>query len=80
MKLLDFFDTQTVLVSYMMHNGGNHNTIIKEAGKFLKKARDIEQKEANEGEFPYGVVIASVVHHVRHQNPLRVKTIQQLNI
>ena len=54
MKLLDCFDTQTVLVAYMMHNGGNHNTIIKEAGKFLKEARDLEQKEANEGEFPYG--------------------------
>ena len=48
MKLLDFFDTQTVLVVYMMHNGGNHNTIIKEAGNFLKEARDLEQKEANE--------------------------------
>ena len=35
MKLLGCFDTQTVLVAYMMHNGGNHNTIIKEAGKFL---------------------------------------------
>ena len=29
MKLLDCFDTQTVLVLYMMHKGGNHNTIIK---------------------------------------------------
>ena len=35
MKLLDFFDTQTVLVVYIIHNGGNHNTIIKEAGNFL---------------------------------------------
>ena len=54
MKLLDCFDTHTVLVAYMMHNGGNHNTIIKEAGKFLKEAKDLEQKEATEGEFPYG--------------------------
>ena len=38
MKLLDCFDTQTVLVAYMMHNEGNHNTIIKDAGKFLKEA------------------------------------------
>ena len=36
MNLLDCFDTQTVLVVYMIHNGGNHNTIIKEVGKFLK--------------------------------------------
>ena len=36
MKLLDCFDMQTVLVVYMMHNRGNQNTIIKEAGKFLK--------------------------------------------
>ena len=43
-----------------MHNGGNHNTIIKEAGKFLKEARDIEQKEANEGEFPYGQLVIPV--------------------
>ena len=41
MKLLDCFDTQTVLVAYMMHNEGNHNTIIKEAGKFLQEARDL---------------------------------------
>ena len=54
MKLLDCFDTQTVLVAFMMHNGGNHKTIIKEAGKFLKEAIDLEQKEANEGKFPYG--------------------------
>ena len=54
MNLLDCFDTQTVLVAYMMHNRGNHNTIIKEAGKFLKEAKDLEQKEANEGQFPYG--------------------------
>ena len=52
MKLLDCFDTQMVLVVYMMHNGGNHTTVIKEAGKFLKEARYLEQKEANEGEFP----------------------------
>ena len=44
MKLLDFFDTQTVLVACMMHNRGNDNTIIKEAGNFLKDARDLEQK------------------------------------
>ena len=31
MKFLDCFDMQTVLVAYMMQNGGNHNTIIKEA-------------------------------------------------
>ena len=54
MKLLDCFDTWTVLVAYMMHNGGNHNIIIKEAVKFLKEARDLEQKEPNKGEFPYG--------------------------
>ena len=28
MKVLDCFDTKTVLEVYMMHNGGNHNTII----------------------------------------------------
>ena len=39
--LLYCFDTQTMLVVYMMHNGGNHNTIIKEAGKFLKEAREV---------------------------------------
>ena len=54
MKLLNCFYTQTVLVVYMIHNRGNHNTMIKEAGKFLKEARDLEQKEGNEGEFPYG--------------------------
>ena len=27
--LLDCFDTQMVLVVYMMHKGGNHNTVIK---------------------------------------------------
>ena len=36
----------------MMHNGGNHNNVIKEERNFLKEARDLEQKEANEGEFP----------------------------
>ena len=70
MKLLDCFDTQTVLVVYMMQNGGNRNTIIKEAGKFLKEDRYLEQKEANEGEFPYGqleipmMVIRSIVPKV----------------
>ena len=74
MKLLDCFDTQTVLVVYMMHNGGNHNTVIKEAGKSLKEARDLEQKEANEGEFPYGqleipmMVICSIVPKVPGQD------------
>ena len=74
MKLLDCFDTQTVLVVYMMHNGGNLNTIIKEAGKFLKEARDLEQKEANEGEFPYGqleipvMVIRNIVPKVLGQD------------
>ena len=74
MKLLDCFDTQTVLVVYMMHNRGNHNTIIKEAGKFLKEARDLEKKEANEGEFPYGqleipmMVIRSIVPKVPGQD------------
>ena len=74
MKLLDCFDTQTVLVVYMMHNGGNHNTIIKEAEKFLKEARDLEQKEANEGDFPYGqleipmMVIRSIVPKVPGQD------------
>ena len=58
----------------MMHNGGNHNTIIKEAGKFLKEARDLEQKEANEGDFPYGqlkipmMVICSIVPKVPGQD------------
>ena len=54
MKLLDCFDTQTVLVVDMMHNRVNHNNIIKEAGTFLKEARYHEQKEANEREFPFG--------------------------
>ena len=40
-----------VLVVYMMHNGGKHNTIIKEAGNFLKEARDLEQKEATRESF-----------------------------
>ena len=58
----------------MMHNGGNHNTIIKEAGKFLKEARDLEQKEANKGEFPYGqleipmMVIRNIVPKVPGQD------------
>ena len=74
MKLLDCFDTQTVLVVYIMLNVRNHNTIIKEAGKFLKVARDIEQKEANEGKFPYGqleipmMVICSIVPKVPGQD------------
>ena len=74
MKLLDCFDTQTVLVAYMMHNGGNQNIIIKEAGNFLNESRDLEQKEANEGEFPYGqleipmMVIRSIVPKVPGQD------------
>ena len=74
MKLLDCFDMQTVLVAYMIHNRGNHNTIIKEAGQFLKEARDLEQKEANEGEFPYGqleiamIVIRNIVPKVPGQD------------
>ena len=73
MKLLDCFDTQMVLVEYMMHIGGNHNTIIKEAEKFLKEVRDLEQKETNKGEFPYGqlkipmMVIRSIVPNVPGQ-------------
>ena len=51
MKLLDCFDTQTVLVVYMMHNGGNHNTIIKEAGNFLKEAIDLEKKRPTRESF-----------------------------
>ena len=43
-SLLDCFDTQTVMVVYMMYNRGNNNTIIKEAGNFLREARDLEQK------------------------------------
>ena len=50
----------------MMHNGGNHNTIIKEAGKFLKEARDLEQKEANELEFAYVQleILMMVIHSI----------------
>ena len=57
-----------------MHNGGNQNTAIKEAGNFFKEVRDLEQKEANEGEFPYGqleipmVVIRSIVPKVQGQD------------
>ena len=54
MKTLDCFETETVLVAYLMHNGGNHNTVIKEAGKFLKEARDLGKREDTEGDFLYG--------------------------
>ena len=61
-----------------MHNGGNHNNVIKEAGKFLKGARELEQKEANDGEFRYGqleipmMVIRSIVPKVPGQENISV--------
>ena len=54
MKLLDFFDAQTVLLVYMMHNGGNRNTVIKEAGKFLKEARDLNKNRPTRESFLMG--------------------------
>ena len=54
MKTLDCFETETVLVAYLMHNGGNNNMVIKEAGKFLKEARDLGKREDTEGDFLYG--------------------------
>ena len=37
-----------------MHNGVNHNTMIKEATKFLAEARDLEESVEDEGVFQYG--------------------------
>ena len=50
-KLLDCFDTQTVLVVYMMHNGGNHNTIIKEAGSFSRRPEILNKKRPTRESF-----------------------------
>ena len=43
-----------MLVAQQMHNGGNHNTIVKEATKFLTEARDLEESVEDEGVFQYG--------------------------
>ena len=54
MKALNLFETETVLVAYQMHNGGNHNTMIKDATTFLTEARDLKESAEDEEMFKHG--------------------------